>query len=1032
MTETLAAVPDSVRSLADLADSHRIATTVTMRDGVALYTQVVMPARCPAAAVVIRTPYGCSSAAAETAVLVAAGFAVVVQDLRGRGDSGGWFRLGADERNDGVDTLDWVQAQSWCDGTVFLAGTGYAAFAAWCAAEHSAVAGIASRQPWPALGPPRLDEQLWWYTDILGPAGAHGRCALGTYERTLAEQPQLYTWHHARDLPEHWPYPLPSWPPRPSSQHAAARLLARRVRHSRLPSLHLGSWLCRTAGTTLRLAALARHGREESPSPAQGHTADASRTETASPPPEWPRGTGAAPGEAITTDTVMGAWADPVTHRLQEDCALDVPAMPDPNLVLCSWLEARRAGRPWRESRRCLVLGVNRWVDTDPVLLRQARSIAHLAPFPGAPTRVCHDPTDPYPALPHSADLSTLDHRVDVLRLEVPDAPPWIGAATLTVGLGTDCSVEVVATLVQRHADGRRTVLADATTPLTAGTHRAEFRLSPVAVAVPAGQRLEVEVTVGRYPHYWGGDQPTVLTLEPACASPRLDVPPLPAPPESAATAVDRGDAETARHDLMVDARTGVLRSVDRITPEEWWPSGLHVYTASVAAIGDHLPWPADLVATGTAFDDPRQARISAIGEAIERYSGNFVPDTLRRASYRELLAAGQRAVNPHDLALYSARQYATPGFPFVAVEAGTRVLWTAGRELHPQVATRPDPSSDRDGTGGPGAGEATASVWVPAALVYPDFATPPRQHEPLTNYPMLAGIAAGSGRNHAQAAALEEIIERDATVIWWANALPARPVDITGTSAEAVLCPDTARGPGWYRARGATGECAYRVIALPTVFDVAVLGVLVDDPRHDITMIGFAARPDPAQAVGKALAEAVTLRRYQLGLLDPDGDIWRLAGGGQINGAVFHPLREDRRYADSYRDDYRDVVDLACHGQLWLDPRMRRHLGPATASNELVHLTELPHHHGDPRQTYLRQLRRQGIRAYGVDLTTADVAAAGFRVERVVAPGAYSNPPAAFPLCGGDRLYHDPVTLGLRTRPSREEELCTVPLPHV
>lgn len=446
-------------------------------------------------------------------------------------------------------------------------------------------------------------------------------------------------------------------------------------------------------------------------------------------------------------------------------------------------------------------------------------------------------------------------------------------------------------------------------------------------------------------------------------------------------------------HMTLIDDRTGLIRRVDALEPEPWWPDGLTVCTAEVSSPHRLLPWPADRVSTGTAFGDPDRARMSATGEAVERYCGNFVPADLRRSSYHALR---EPAVDPAALALYSDDQYRE--LPFVPFTRDLEVLWTRGVNL-------------TDG----------APVWLPASLVYVNYLAPPREDEPPTGYAMLAGIAAGPTARAARTAALEEVIERDATVIWWANGLPARPV----SGADQLLEPLAA--PGWYRGRGAAGQCSYRVVEIPTVFEVSVIGVLIDDPETGIAALGVAARPDPAEAVAKALAEAVTLRRYALGLLDPDGEIWAAADAGVIDRRMFKPHREDRAYLLDYRADFRDVVDLGCHSQLWLDPAMRVHLAPITDSDDVVALTDLPRLDGDPHDEYLKRLAVQNLNAYAADVTTSDVAAAGLSVARVVVPGAYSNAPAAFPFLGGSRLYDDPMRLGHRAA----ETLNPVPLPH-
>ncbi|REF01050.1 YcaO-like family protein [Thermomonospora umbrina] len=460
--------------------------------------------------------------------------------------------------------------------------------------------------------------------------------------------------------------------------------------------------------------------------------------------------------------------------------------------------------------------------------------------------------------------------------------------------------------------------------------------------------------------------------------------------------------------EALVDPRTGVITQIVHADPEPWWPRGLDVCATHVADIASLLPWPADRVSTGTAFGDPGRARLSAIGEAVERYCGNFVPAGLRRATHAELVGAGEHAVDPADLALYSPAQYADPGCPFTPFTADLPVLWTRGASL---------PSEE--------------PVWVPASLVYINYHQPPRLAEPVTNYVMLAGIAAGTDDRMARTAALEEVIERDATVIWWANRLPARPVHVDHPRLASVLTPSPELGPGWARAVGARGPCRYRVVALPTVFDVAVVGVLLEDPEHELAVFGVAARPDPAVAVHKALAEAVTLRRYAMGLLDPDGDIWTAAREGTIPIEFFRPYRDDRRYADSYRADFRDVADLSCHSQIWLDPSLRPHLEPIIGDHRPIGLDELPSPAGDPYDIYLGRLAAAGLTAHAVDVTTPDAAAVGFRAARVVVPGAYSNAPAAFPFLGGARLRTDPVRLGLRDAPLAEEDVNLVPLPH-
>lgn len=109
---------------------------VRMRDGVELCTNVFRPGgsgRIPA--LLVRTPYGKGSdLAAAYEPFVKAGYAVVVQDVRGRGHSEGSFRPLEQEENDGYDTLAWIGGQSWSNGRVGMVGASYLGIVQWKAA----------------------------------------------------------------------------------------------------------------------------------------------------------------------------------------------------------------------------------------------------------------------------------------------------------------------------------------------------------------------------------------------------------------------------------------------------------------------------------------------------------------------------------------------------------------------------------------------------------------------------------------------------------------------------------------------------------------------------------------------------------------------------------------------------------------------------------------------------------------------------------------------------------------------------------
>ncbi|MFC8190287.1 YcaO-like family protein [Cellulomonas sp. NPDC057328] len=440
----------------------------------------------------------------------------------------------------------------------------------------------------------------------------------------------------------------------------------------------------------------------------------------------------------------------------------------------------------------------------------------------------------------------------------------------------------------------------------------------------------------------------------------------------------------------LVDARTGLVLRVRDVRHHASVPAALVTRQCDVGDVRAVSPWANNVLCQGSAFGDPDGASAAAVGESVERYCGNVL-DTLpvTHASWAELRRRGVPALDPAELVLYSDAQYAAPGFPFVPLTRDLPVHWVPGRSL----------THDRE-------------VLVPASLVYVNWYSAGYAAAPPTNFCAFAGIAAGPDADFAVASALEEVVERHATMVWWLNGHPLPDV-----------LPDAAL------AAAVTGRTA--LLHLDNELGVPVAAAVVHDDADALVNIGFSARPDFRDAALKAWTEAFTLQEGSRDLLRRDGLHWQVMADGELNGRAFKPWRADRRYLDDFRPDMRDCDDLMVQQQVYLDPRAGRRVEHLLAPAATRRLEDLPRLPDRSAATYRAAVEAAGLEVVVVDLTTPDVASTGMRVVRVLVPGTVGNAPAAFPFLGRRRVQDLAVELGWRETPLAEHELLTFPLPH-
>ena len=195
---SLAAVAALRLAAAPAVEHQRTEVMVPMRDGVRLSTHVFrMRANSgPAPVLLVRTPYGKGADLLPGYhVFLESGYVVVVQDVRGRFGSEGYFRPPEQERNDGYDTLNWIAAQPWSNGRIGMLGGSYLGIVQWQAAlsgnpHLKAIFPVVSGADdyrdrfYSAGGAMKLGHRLSWMADNLRAPGFE-RPSLERYIRQL-------------------------------------------------------------------------------------------------------------------------------------------------------------------------------------------------------------------------------------------------------------------------------------------------------------------------------------------------------------------------------------------------------------------------------------------------------------------------------------------------------------------------------------------------------------------------------------------------------------------------------------------------------------------------------------------------------------------------------------------------------------------------------------------------------------------------------------------------------------------------------
>lgn len=380
----------------------------------------------------------------------------------------------------------------------------------------------------------------------------------------------------------------------------------------------------------------------------------------------------------------------------------------------------------------------------------------------------------------------------------------------------------------------------------------------------------------------------------------------------------------------------------------------------------------------GSADRSKRKAAFGAMGEALERYClGEAKADFLDK-NYEELVQLGHRTLDPNSYRHYADDQDVLIQGEVRNIDRQTRLHWTWFEDalnentptLLPSLFNRPYPGPKPIFFGG------------------------------TTN-----GNGCGQTPAHAKLSGLQELLERDAIMVYWWTRNTPRQIDLSSPSPELRKILETF----------ADLLPHIDIFWTKTDFDlttvmVAYRGRLAN--RNPYFQITGATRLDPLHAMDRALGEMVSLHQHFESTLDSYEPI---EFGSNYDLSIWEFLDHVHLYA---YHDMREAYDF------WFP-----------ANPDKVHWSELPNrstgsHEGDLGYI-LNEFRRNGHRLYFAELTTQPLRASDLHVYRAYSPDLVEvDAGHKYRALGSSRYYTLHKKLNLKMQPANSRALNPYPHP--
>ena len=290
-----------------------------------------------------------------------------------------------------------------------------------------------------------------------------------------------------------------------------------------------------------------------------------------------------------------------------------------------------------------------------------------------------------------------------------------------------------------------------------------------------------------------------------------------------------------AKYRHLVSPISGVVTWLSRTTDEDdpwlhvdWAGSNLGMRSRTLGSLRRSLR--SKSAGKGSTRE---QSRVSALCEAVERYSGTYCGDEIRiRKRFAEFVGE-EEAIHPNDAQLFSdnqldnAESINAKGHPYNIVpprlDPDAAIDWTPVWSLTRQ-----------------------RHRWLPTSMLY---SMPPEQRGSADLIADSNGCAAGNTLEEAILQGFYELVERDAFAIWWYNRLRVPAVDLASFDDEYL-----ASAPGHY------ARYERDLWMLDVTSDIGIPAFVAlsrrPDGRTEDIIYGAGAHADPRIAALRAVCE--------------------------------------------------------------------------------------------------------------------------------------------------------------------------------